>query len=190
MADLDALLAAFEDGTLHRPDPDQPHFLDLVSAVHGIAGVPETAPTAHTSMVAEQIGEPAHLVFVLVDGCCASRCPTSSSGTPGTRPTGNRPDGIAEQRDRGRRPRVRRSGATRRRWNGRWPRSWSSPAPKVCAPSTVTRHRPSPARRTRSRPSCVGWRPRAIAHVQLVIDPVTPAGVEALAPVLEALDAS
>jgi alkanesulfonate monooxygenase SsuD/methylene tetrahydromethanopterin reductase-like flavin-dependent oxidoreductase (luciferase family) len=28
-----------------------------------------------------------------------------------------------------------------------------------------------------------------IAHVQLVIDPVTPAGVEALAPVLEALDA-
>ncbi|CAN5562219.1 hypothetical protein BH23CHL8_BH23CHL8_29290 [soil metagenome] len=27
-----------------------------------------------------------------------------------------------------------------------------------------------------------------IGHVQLVIDPVTPAGVEALAPVLEALD--
>jgi alkanesulfonate monooxygenase SsuD/methylene tetrahydromethanopterin reductase-like flavin-dependent oxidoreductase (luciferase family) len=29
-----------------------------------------------------------------------------------------------------------------------------------------------------------------ISHVQLVIDPVTPAGVEALAPILEALDAS
>ena len=29
-----------------------------------------------------------------------------------------------------------------------------------------------------------------VSHVQLVIDPVTPAGVEALAPVLEALDAS
>ena len=27
-----------------------------------------------------------------------------------------------------------------------------------------------------------------ISHVQLVIDPITPAGMEALAPILEALD--
>ena len=35
-----------------------------------------------------------------------------------------------------------------------------------------------------------GLAEEGIAHVQLVIDPVTPAGVEALLPVLEALDAS
>jgi len=29
-----------------------------------------------------------------------------------------------------------------------------------------------------------------VSHVQLVIDPITPAGVESLAPVLEALDAA
>ena len=35
-----------------------------------------------------------------------------------------------------------------------------------------------------------GFATEGIGHVQLVIDPVTPAGVEALAPILEALDAS
>ncbi|MFO7533499.1 MAG: hypothetical protein R6W93_13645, partial [Candidatus Limnocylindrales bacterium] len=48
----------------------------------------------------------------------------------------------------------------------------------------------------------VSWRPEEVAamlrdfaaegigHVQLVIDPITPAGVESLAPILEALDAA
>ena len=68
MSDLDRLIAAFDAGDLCRPDATQPNFVDLVRAVATIAGVPDLSLSSNAREIAERIGEPEHLVFVLVDG--------------------------------------------------------------------------------------------------------------------------
>lgn len=68
MGDVDRLLAAFEAGDLCRPDATEPNFIDLVRAVAAIAGVDDLPHAPHVASIGERIGEPKHLVLVLVDG--------------------------------------------------------------------------------------------------------------------------
>jgi hypothetical protein len=59
--------AAIRDGTLRRPSPAAPSFVDLVCAVQRAAGA-ATPPTAHGGTIAEHLFDRPHLVLVLVDG--------------------------------------------------------------------------------------------------------------------------
>ena len=72
MSDVDRLLAGFDGGDLLRPDASQPNFIDLVHAVATLAGVPDLPLSPNASEIGERIGEPEHLVFVLVDGLVAA----------------------------------------------------------------------------------------------------------------------
>ena len=68
MADLTQLLAGFESGELCRPDASQPNFVDVVRAIGLITGALDGPNSANSRQIGDQIGEPEHLVFVLVDG--------------------------------------------------------------------------------------------------------------------------
>ena len=68
MSDLDRLLAAFETGTLVRPNATDPNFIDLVRAVAALAGVEDLERSAHSRQMSAAIGTPEHLVFILADG--------------------------------------------------------------------------------------------------------------------------
>lgn len=68
MGDVDRLLARFDCGDLVRPDASQPNFIDLVRAAATLAGVPNLPMTANAREIGARIGEPEHVVFVLVDG--------------------------------------------------------------------------------------------------------------------------
>lgn len=68
MSDLDRLLAAFEAGTLVRPNATDPNFIDLVRAVASLAGAEDLDRSAHSRAMSATIGQPEHLVFVLADG--------------------------------------------------------------------------------------------------------------------------
>jgi len=68
MGDLDRLLAAFNADDLCRPDASQPNFIDLVRAVAAIGGVQDLPYSPNVDAIGDRIGQPEHLVFVLVDG--------------------------------------------------------------------------------------------------------------------------
>ncbi len=68
MADLQRLLAGFETGELCRPDASQPNFVDIVQAIASITGALDSEPSPNVQQIRDQIGQPEHLVFVLVDG--------------------------------------------------------------------------------------------------------------------------
>jgi len=68
MSDINRLLAAFETGELCRPDASQPNFVDLVQSIATLSGVPDLPITANARAIADRIGRPQHLVFVLADG--------------------------------------------------------------------------------------------------------------------------
>ena len=68
MSDVDELGAAFEAGTLLRPDPSVPNLLDLARAVASVCGVPDVSLSAAGHELAGRLGAREHLVLVLVDG--------------------------------------------------------------------------------------------------------------------------
>lgn len=68
MTDLSRLLAGFETGELCRPDASQPNFVDVVRAIGAITGALDGERSANCQHIGDQIGDPEHLVFVLVDG--------------------------------------------------------------------------------------------------------------------------
>jgi len=68
MGDVDRLLAAFEADALCRPDASQPNVIDLVRAVGALSGVPDLDLSPNAKTIGSQIGQPSHIVFVLVDG--------------------------------------------------------------------------------------------------------------------------
>lgn len=76
MTDVDRLLAAFEADTLCRPDASQPNFIDLVRAVGAIAGIEDLPHSPNVIAIEDLIGQPEHLVLVLVDGLGAQHFPT------------------------------------------------------------------------------------------------------------------
>ena len=59
--------AAIRDGTLRRPSPAAPSFVDLVCAVQRAAGA-STPPTAYHATISGHLLDRPHLVLVLVDG--------------------------------------------------------------------------------------------------------------------------
>ena len=63
----ETVAAAIRDGTLRRPSPAAPSFVDLVCAVQHAAGA-STPATAHTGALAGYLFDRSHLVLVLVDG--------------------------------------------------------------------------------------------------------------------------
>jgi len=102
---------------------------------------------------------------------------------------GNRPEGIAEQRDR-----IDAACAEVGRDPGEVERTVAAfvELPGAEGLRVFDRHTAPAIAGSPDEIAAIlhGLAAEGIAHVQLVIDPVTPAGVEALLPVLEALDAS
>ena len=72
MTDAERLLAAFDDGTLVRPSAGALNLVDLARALASIAGVPDVALADGAREIASAIGEPRHVVFMLVDGLGAN----------------------------------------------------------------------------------------------------------------------
>ena len=72
MTASERLLAAFDDETLVRPSADALNLVDLARALASITGVPDVALTEGAREIASAIGEPRHLVFMLVDGLGAN----------------------------------------------------------------------------------------------------------------------
>lgn len=66
--DVGRLLAAFDDGTLLRPSADVPNSVDLAHALAAACGAEADALTPGAARIGELLGEPQHVVFVLVDG--------------------------------------------------------------------------------------------------------------------------
>ncbi len=66
--DVTALLAAFGDGTLLRPDPAEPNLVALSRAVTGLAGDTARLADPVADALAEQIGEHDHMVLFVADG--------------------------------------------------------------------------------------------------------------------------
>jgi len=58
----------FSSGTLVRPSDQQPNLVHLVRAIAAAAGVPDIALSAPVQALAEIIGKPNHLIFILLDG--------------------------------------------------------------------------------------------------------------------------
>ena len=63
----EVVAAAIRDGTLRRPSPAAPSFVDLVCAVQRAAGA-STPPTPHSGTLAGHLFDRSRLVLVLVDG--------------------------------------------------------------------------------------------------------------------------
>ncbi len=72
MTDAERLLAAFDDGTLVRPSADVLNLVDVARALASVSGVPDVALAGGAREIASAIGEPRHLVFMLVDGLGAN----------------------------------------------------------------------------------------------------------------------
>ena len=68
MSDVDWLFGAFASGALLRPSPDSPNVVDLARALASLAEVDEIQDTPGSAAIAEMVGHPDHLVFVLADG--------------------------------------------------------------------------------------------------------------------------
>lgn len=68
MSDLERLLAAFESGALLRPSALVENVVDLSRALATVAGVKPMPPSHGSPRIANMIGNPDHLVFVLADG--------------------------------------------------------------------------------------------------------------------------
>ncbi len=69
MQDLERFHQWCAEGTLIRPDAERRNLVDLARALAGIAGaLNPTNATPGAGQIAEQIGMPDHLVFVLIDG--------------------------------------------------------------------------------------------------------------------------
>ncbi len=68
MTSAQRLLAAFESGALLPPTADGPNLVDLSRALAGIAGAHGVESTQVSTALARLIGQPEHMVFVLVDG--------------------------------------------------------------------------------------------------------------------------
>jgi hypothetical protein len=66
--DVARLLVAFDDGTLLRPSADVPNSVDLAHALAAACGAPEGALMPGAARIRHLLGEPQHVVFVLVDG--------------------------------------------------------------------------------------------------------------------------
>ncbi len=62
------LLAAFNEGRLVRPNTDEPSFTDLAVALAHVGGVPGVQLGRFSKWIADRLGAPRHLVFVLADG--------------------------------------------------------------------------------------------------------------------------
>ncbi|MBI5287704.1 MAG: alkaline phosphatase family protein [Chloroflexi bacterium] len=68
VGDVPRLLAAFEDGSLIRPDAAVANTVDLARALAVLCGVKGQEVGPNARRIAEVIGEHEHLVFVLIDG--------------------------------------------------------------------------------------------------------------------------
>jgi hypothetical protein len=68
MQDTQRLLDAFAKGVLLRPSPEVPNLVDLARAVALVAGIERVQHTPGARSLAELIGRPEHLVFVMADG--------------------------------------------------------------------------------------------------------------------------
>ena len=67
-SDVGRLLAKFESGALLRPSAAAANVVDLSRALWSAAGAQTTALSPAAEAIARRIGDPEHLVFVLVDG--------------------------------------------------------------------------------------------------------------------------
>jgi len=67
-ADVAALIAAFDSGSLHRPRFDEPNIVDLSAALFGWASVAEAPETPNSGLLRHLLGDFTHLVFVVADG--------------------------------------------------------------------------------------------------------------------------
>ena len=68
MSDVAQLLAAFDDGTLLRPDAAVPNLVDLSRAVAVAGGVGGLTLSPFASELAATLSEPEHIVLILADG--------------------------------------------------------------------------------------------------------------------------
>lgn len=68
MSDVERLLAAFDGGTLVRPDAGTANFVDLARALASTAGVPDLDLSPAAAGIAARLAGPEHVLFVLVDG--------------------------------------------------------------------------------------------------------------------------
>ncbi len=68
MGDIDSLLESFDAGTLLRPRHEGPSIVDLGRAVARLSGVSTVQETPSSRDIERRIGDPDHLVFVLLDG--------------------------------------------------------------------------------------------------------------------------
>ncbi len=68
MTGADRLRRAFESGDLLAPVTDVPNLVDLGRAIASACGAPVALPTRGAALLRDLIGEPHHLVLVLVDG--------------------------------------------------------------------------------------------------------------------------
>ena len=68
MSDSDQLVAAFEVGTLLRPDANVANFVDLARALASACGVPGLALSPAARRLAERFAAHEHIVLVLADG--------------------------------------------------------------------------------------------------------------------------
>lgn len=66
--DVTRLRAAFDDGTLLRPSVDVPNSVDLARALAVACGTADIEVTPGVGRIGALLGEPEHVVFVLVDG--------------------------------------------------------------------------------------------------------------------------
>lgn len=67
--DVERLLGWFGDGSLLRPDPRLSSTVDLSRAMARVGGVTDVAPPGPgEARIRAALGEPAHLLFVLIDG--------------------------------------------------------------------------------------------------------------------------
>ena len=68
MSDAPDLLAAFDAGTLLRPDPGVPNLVDVSRAVAAAGGITNIALSPFASELATTLAERDHLVLILADG--------------------------------------------------------------------------------------------------------------------------
>ncbi len=68
LSDMSELLAAFDAGTLLRPDPDVPNLVDVSRAVASAAGARNVKLSPFARALADTLEEREHLVLILADG--------------------------------------------------------------------------------------------------------------------------
>ena len=68
MSDTAGLLAAFDAGTLVRPDPTMPNLVDIARAVATASGVRGLVLSPFADDLAASLADREHLVLILADG--------------------------------------------------------------------------------------------------------------------------